>query len=340
MRDDSDAVWAKVLGADRVIPIPGLYALDQREWNDASVILSGTLSSATPSILESAPLRAGTESPDTIMSERTQLPPPPWQVSPAPPTPPASETLPMTSALGSTSESRGSLLDAYYAQRAQREAQGHLSIQGSVISEPSILSSGNNSRASIGRGGSIPKTSAIVIPIDPDLEGSELGGSLPESDEDEPSVKIPHSAKRFIQRPTVVADDDGGSSYRSRSTTPRPYHQNLVASSISMSSPSVAAPPSASVPVQLQGRNGVSQVSAPSIAAPRPPPSIASSTASSSKRYGKSRRGSSGSNANLIPLGSSSRSNAAQNMFDTMRARRQTGEYQVGLVHLSMIADI
>ncbi|WWC62803.1 uncharacterized protein I303_105401 [Kwoniella dejecticola CBS 10117] len=46
-------------------------------------------------------------------------------------------------------------------------------------------------------------TSRIVIPIGHDAQ-TEIGMSPPDSDEDDPSVQLPHSAVKKIQRPTVI----------------------------------------------------------------------------------------------------------------------------------------
>lgn len=56
----------------------------------------------------------------------------------------------------------------------------------------------------------------LEIPIDPS-EGS-IGGSPPESDSDDPSVPVPHSARKYVRRPIPFndgADDDSVSEYSS-----------------------------------------------------------------------------------------------------------------------------
>ncbi|WWC70968.1 uncharacterized protein I206_104921 [Kwoniella pini CBS 10737] len=57
--------------------------------------------------------------------------------------------------------------------------------------------------SSVTTGRSSKKQGKIVIPINPDSE-TEIGLSPPESDEDEPSVHLPHSAVKRIQRPTIM----------------------------------------------------------------------------------------------------------------------------------------
>ncbi|KAK8858768.1 hypothetical protein IAR55_002997 [Kwoniella newhampshirensis] len=52
-----------------------------------------------------------------------------------------------------------------------------------------------------------PQGQSIVVPIDITVDGS-IGGSPPESDEDEPSVQLPHSALKHVQRPTTINNDD------------------------------------------------------------------------------------------------------------------------------------
>ena len=45
----------------------------------------------------------------------------------------------------------------------------------------------------------------MIIPYDPTTEGS-TAGSRPDSDEDEPSVVLPHSAVKFVRRPLEIND--------------------------------------------------------------------------------------------------------------------------------------
>ncbi|WRT67981.1 uncharacterized protein IL334_004956 [Kwoniella shivajii] len=47
----------------------------------------------------------------------------------------------------------------------------------------------------------------IVVPIDPEIDGV-IGDSPPESDEDDPSVQLPHSAVKRVQRPTPIHESD------------------------------------------------------------------------------------------------------------------------------------
>jgi hypothetical protein len=118
----------------------------------------------------------------------------------------------------------GSLLDQYYIERENRQ-----------LREPSQLAPSqdllNIPRDSMFKWSKIDQTSQhrlpdserqLVIPVDIELEGS-VSGSPPESDEEDPSVDVPHSAKSFVQRPTIVVqiNDDISSdanSYRTGST--------------------------------------------------------------------------------------------------------------------------
>nr|XP_031864394.1 uncharacterized protein CI109_000307 [Kwoniella shandongensis]KAA5531466.1 hypothetical protein CI109_000307 [Kwoniella shandongensis] len=60
----------------------------------------------------------------------------------------------------------------------------------------------------------------IVVPIDVTVDGS-IGGSPPESDEDEPSVQLPHSAVKHVQRPTMIkARDENDGMDRQHSSPP------------------------------------------------------------------------------------------------------------------------
>lgn len=104
----------------------------------------------------------------------------------------------------------GSLLDQYYATHPQRTSaslwQGCATLSDSAhTTRPKGTSSlaGSYSTPSCGL------VTAITIPFNPDLEGS-IAGSPPSSDEDAPSVTLPRSAQKFVQRPVKVTEGDKG----------------------------------------------------------------------------------------------------------------------------------
>lgn len=63
---------------------------------------------------------------------------------------------------------------------------------------------------------SVTRAPGLTIPVD---DMGSLAGSPPDSDEDHPNVNLPHSAMKWVQRPTVINEESDPSqvSYRSRS---------------------------------------------------------------------------------------------------------------------------
>ena len=121
-------------------------------------------------------------------------------------------------AVSPTPSSGGSLLDQLLAQRAQTASP--------TSTATSILTDRNDSPSRDGTP-TLKKSRGKYIPIDTSVEGS-IGGSPPSSDEDKPSVPLPHSAIKHVQRPvpfeTSPPETRGGS--RKKSNAP----QQLVSS--------------------------------------------------------------------------------------------------------------
>ncbi|WWC88638.1 uncharacterized protein L201_003551 [Kwoniella dendrophila CBS 6074] len=83
----------------------------------------------------------------------------------------------------------------------------------------------------------------IVIPIDPTGEGLS-GDSPPESDEDEPSVQLPHSAVKHVQRPTTVRDVDSDDDIDTGLPIGFRQHGKTTPATTSLpSKPTIPAPP-------------------------------------------------------------------------------------------------
>jgi hypothetical protein len=160
---------------------------------------------------------------------------PPMEIKPAPwaqyrgPTPQAmlpssrSQSIKSTTTTPSIVSRGGSLLDQLLAERSQVTSP----TTSSVLLESDTESTRSTPKAKRtqplptvrSRGGRTE--TGIVTPFDAEIEGS-IGGSPPESDEDEPSVALPHSAVKKIQRPTgFIEGDDDRSSVAGSTTTSR-----------------------------------------------------------------------------------------------------------------------
>lgn len=200
------------LSQDRLIPTSVLF---EGLNGDLTKLQPGKDSMLSPISSSSADtVRGG--SPPVSPSLAAANEQPPWRTGSSlgnqVPSTVAPSTSQSTSLLQSSSanSNRGSLLDQYYANRIERtKSPSEVSIlqsETSQIRSSTHPSSVANQTKNIGR----PQ---IIIPFDPSIEGS-IAGSPPSSDEDEPSVQLPHSAVRFVQRSIAyndTADDDSAS---------------------------------------------------------------------------------------------------------------------------------
>ncbi|KAK1925858.1 hypothetical protein DB88DRAFT_539263 [Papiliotrema laurentii] len=260
----SDDRWQSALGMDKIIPIPSLYPFTPEEWEGLGGRHPGAMgrrsaTPPTPDVPEANLTGEDTQhaSLGVLPSART------WSGGQA-------FVEPLShGAVETPKATAGSLLDQYYIERENRQ-----------LREPSQLAPSqdllNIPRDSMFKWSKIDQTSQqrlpdserqLVIPVDIELEGS-VSGSPPESDEEDPSVDVPHSAKSFVQRPTIVVqrNDDISSdanSYRTGSTA-RP----------SRSLTSSAAPSILSSTANLSGSSNETPVVSPTTPATHPPSTV------------------------------------------------------------------
>jgi len=111
--------------------------------------------------------------------------------------------------------SGGSLLDQFYHQHSGPSSPSNSgeSVIHETETQPSTPKARSYALPSDRNATPTPRSSrpGMTIPFDTSIEGS-IGGSPPESDEDEPSVALPHSAVTRIQRATNFVDSDDVSS--------------------------------------------------------------------------------------------------------------------------------
>ncbi|WVW84899.1 hypothetical protein I302_106935 [Kwoniella bestiolae CBS 10118] len=168
----------------------------------------------------------------------------------------------------------------------------------------------------------------LVIPIDRDIDIP--GGSPPSSDEDEPSVQLPHSAVKHVQRPTTIVQD---SSYDSDDASGLPQGFKINAAS-NISRPT-AAPPSRP-PVTSKPATRPPWEHDP-VSTPRPAPKTYKDIISkhlTRETRSPSVSSFSCSSANSIPLGSGRHSSSTYAGSETEsmlshKTRRNTREYMV-----------
>ncbi|WWD05085.1 hypothetical protein V865_003157 [Kwoniella europaea PYCC6329] len=200
----------RVLGADRLVDVPGFFPMEEVEWtrlyqrsktSHDVYAASSIASSRAPSVASRAssaisnhtiraqsPHHERTEasyqrsSSSTIKSSQLTdpTPIPPWNR----PTQSVKQAPPATSDFVSVIDRRYNL------------------------SPPSSSRNGKSTIRSITSPTSGRKTTSknkLVVPINPEIDN--VGGSPPSSDEDEPSVQLPHSAVKHVQRPTTIVQD-------------------------------------------------------------------------------------------------------------------------------------
>ena len=124
----------------------------------------------------------------------------------------------------------GSLLDQFYANR-QTTASGSTSV---IDDNSEAGSQGTLGTKTYRTAAPTGPAAALLVPYNPDIEGSVLG-SPPESDEETPSAPVPHSGRKFIQRPIVVegvpqASSDTGGVSRPRSPFQLAVQQSFLES--------------------------------------------------------------------------------------------------------------
>ncbi|KAK6907978.1 hypothetical protein I203_101979 [Kwoniella mangroviensis CBS 8507] len=200
----------RVLGAGRLVEVPGFFPMEEVEWTrlyqqskNSSVVsaASSIASSRAPSVASRASSamsnytiraqsshRERTEPSCQISSSSTikspQLadptPIPPWNR----PTQSVKQAPPATSDFISVIDRR------YNLSPPSSYRNGKSTIRSVTSPTPGRKTTSKNK---------------LVVPINPETDN--IGGSPPSSDEDEPSVQLPHSAVKHVQRPTTIVQD-------------------------------------------------------------------------------------------------------------------------------------
>ncbi|ORY30553.1 hypothetical protein BCR39DRAFT_572194 [Naematelia encephala] len=186
------------LGTERLYYVDCLFTMAPGKWrtmlrHSVPPSRSATPRPTTQDSSTSPPLSPKVPQPSPVQPVQSAVmiaPKAPWkQVSGAPP--------------ASIPARGGSLLDQYLESRSMVST----SPPSSTISPPStprarataLPPSPAPRRVQKGR-----NSTGMIVPLDEEIEGS-IGGSPPESDEDEPSVDLPHSALKFVQRPIPIS---------------------------------------------------------------------------------------------------------------------------------------
>lgn len=334
-----------------------LYPLSLDAWEARPAAGGSSESRATPSAL-SRPLEAPAPrqsptasdfgSPATVRRrELTPSPPhsflpPPWRQGStngaSSELSPAASNAPAPSAHGDVAvmSARGSLLDQYYATQSSAASAP---VPVGKITSDYTLGGSNTSRI----GGT-----KLLVPL---RDHSQLE-SPPESDEENPSVELPHSAQKFVQRPTQFADpepeldeDDGSNSIASTAS------RRSLASRLSKPLASQATPPKPPLASRISGYAPSEISMAPSTSnsslAPSPrtrevPPHIQRLSKGSLSSGTKPPRGATG--GNLVPLGQRVASAPSTSTLSTTTGSKQahaakprTAEYQVCPCHACLL---
>ncbi|WVF69021.1 hypothetical protein IAT40_003795 [Kwoniella sp. CBS 6097] len=204
------------LGKDRLVFVKGLFSIDPKVWNRQvqSVNRPSTISEVSASVTGTSPGRSQARAISPVSSSTVRARP----VSPAEPSStaftrnipiparqPSLSTKPPPRAPWDTRKKTSA-----ETQHKDTDAQSEFK---SVVDRPYNLSPITTPKASTVRsyvppGSPAPRRAShtnemIVVPIRAG-EDESIGGSPPESDEDEPSVLLPHSALKHVQRPTVI----------------------------------------------------------------------------------------------------------------------------------------
>jgi hypothetical protein len=228
---DSDDDPFAVLGQDRLVYINGVFpdvgfgridlVAEDGGWKTTPPPAAASRLLDSP---ETARLlaRPALISPATGHRRQTPFSPsPPAELKPAPweRVDGMSSSPPLETPLPSRPVPSGTLLDQYYSSSSQSDSSAS-SVAGSdrTATPPTPKAKTTALPAKPSLHDRIHGT-ALRVPIDAS-EGS-IGGSPPESDEDEPSVPLPHSAIKFVQRPTTFSASPAPSTASSRDS---PYN--------------------------------------------------------------------------------------------------------------------
>ncbi|WVQ96537.1 hypothetical protein IAU59_003642 [Kwoniella sp. CBS 9459] len=206
------------LGKDRLVLAKGLFSIDPKAWNRqfSNVSRASTIAETSP------PPQSRTRAITPTSTSTVRGAP----TSPAEVTTSSYldvRTAPVTSRRPSVS-GRATAPRAPWEARRTSHAQPQLGPQAAQSEIQSVVDRSYNLspittpkaptiRSYAGPHGSPTprrtshKKETIVIPIHAG-EDDSIGGSPPESDEDEPSVLLPHSALKHVQRPTVIERND------------------------------------------------------------------------------------------------------------------------------------
>ncbi|WVQ65565.1 uncharacterized protein L199_003742 [Kwoniella botswanensis] len=200
----------RVLGADRLVEVPGLFPMEEVEWtrlyqrskisNDVSVTSSiassrvSSVASRSSSALSNHTIRA--QSPHHERKEGS------YQRS--------SSLTVKSSHLADPTPIPPWNRPALSAKQAPKATSDFVSVIDrrynlSPPSSPRNVKSTIRSTTSPTPGRKTTVKNKLVVPINPEIDN--IGGSPPSSDEDEPSVQLPHSAVKHVQRPTTIVQD-------------------------------------------------------------------------------------------------------------------------------------
>lgn len=242
---------------------------------------------------------------------KPRIPPPPWERG--------QQVIKVAET--SAPSASGSLQDQYWASKATPQADDQtssstgLQIRGRALRDAhSTMSVSSVDRSPTPRGsGRQGQQSRVAyrIPVREERDGS-IGESPPTSDEDNPAVKLPHSAVKHVQRPTTTIDvspSRAGSVVPSTTAISALELPSRAASLASRVHPSRAAQITASRPAPAPSKTSKASASA-------------RSTGTNGVPMGKSKYGNLGNDA-----GGRSALRSAESIRAEMKTRRSTTEY-------------
>ncbi|OCF35112.1 hypothetical protein I316_03152 [Kwoniella heveanensis BCC8398] len=206
------------LGKDRLVLVKGMFSIDPSVWYRQFGRVSGalTVSEASGSVAGRSPSQTRESSPASAATIRGRPPPP---VGPQPSLQVHPNLVPTRQHDRSSRTAPRAPWDTRKKPSIDRQPKEESRSEFKPVVDRSYklspLTTPKNStvRSFTARPGSpTPRRVShnddmIVVPIRAGEDGS-IGGSPPESDEDEPSVLLPHSALKHVQRPTVIERQD------------------------------------------------------------------------------------------------------------------------------------
>ena len=308
-------------GSGRMLAVPGLYTLPEVP-RTARTNQASNWRPVTPSGKSeySSRLYSSSQPPDSPPpTPKPRIAPPPWE-----------RREEVAKAKAPSSSVGGSLQDQYWASKSAQRPDDDastsvgLQIRGRASREARSVTSVDRSPTPRGtdrqRQGS---RVAYRIPVHEGDDGS-IGGSPPSSDEDNPAVRLPHSAVKHVQRPTTaieVSPSRTGSVVPSTTAISALELPGRAASLASRIHPSRAGQITASRPAPLPSKTTKTAPAAPS----------ARSTGTNGVPMGKSKYGNLGNDT-----GGRSVPRSAEGIRAEMKARRSTAHYNVSSLCLAI----